>query len=273
MTTNLLKALLVLVERENFVVQTYRNLENRMNSQGESLEYFVKDAFCNSFGIRGTVRKHKEYTKHLSYIGNSNNPPDFMVRGGDACEVKKVKGLRGGINLNSSYPKDKLYRDNPQIQESCRQCEKWNVKDLIYAVGVVTGDSLKALLFVYGDCYAADKKIYESARERVISGVKGADIELSETRELGRANKVDPLGITTLRVRGMWQIESPFKVFREVGIGESENRVAAIMKREKYSSFPTHDRKALERLGAVRDSEVIDPNNPARLLRVKVVEF
>ena len=269
MVTNLLKALFNLAGTKKLVVREYRNLSNRMNSRGESLEYFVKDAFCNSFNLRGQVRKHKEYAKYLSYVGNSNNPPDFMVRSGDACEVKKIKSSDRSLHLNSSYPKDKLYCDNPLINNDCRKCEDWKVKDLIYVVGVVN-DSLESLLFVYGNCYVADKKIYETVREKVISGVKSANVELSETSELGRVNKVDPLGITTLRVRGMWQIESPFKVFREVGI---KKRITAIMERKKYSSFPAQDRKALEQLGVVRDGEVIDPNNPARLLKVKVVEF
>ena len=33
----------------------------------------------------------------------------------------------------------------------------------------------------------------------------------AETKELGRVNQVDPLGITNLRIRGMWQIETQEK--------------------------------------------------------------
>lgn len=39
------------------------------------------------------------------------------------------------------------------------------------------------------------------------------NISLTDTRELGKLNKVDPLGITYLRIRGMWGIENPFQVF------------------------------------------------------------
>ena len=37
--------------------------------------------------------------------------------------------------------------------------------------------------------------------------------ELADTNELARINNIDHLGITDLRVRGMWIIKSPFNYF------------------------------------------------------------
>ena len=51
------------------------------------------------------------------------------------------------------------------------------------------------------------------------------DVEFSETNELGRVNKVDPLGITYLRIRGMWGIENPIKVFNYVAPAEQNSEI------------------------------------------------
>lgn len=63
----------------------------------------------------------------FSYIGNQNNPPDSMLRNGDAIEVKKIESKKAALALNSSYPKAKLYADSPMINKECRECEKWLV--------------------------------------------------------------------------------------------------------------------------------------------------
>src|SRR5699024_11579610 len=61
------------------------------------------------------------------------------------------------------------------------------------------------LWFVYGDCYCADKSYYERIADTIKDGVSSIpDVDFGETKELGRVNKVDPLGITYLRIRGMW---------------------------------------------------------------------
>ncbi len=55
--------------------------------------------------------------------------------------------------------------------------------------------------------------IYQTIKSRIKQGVETIEgVEFTETKELGKIKKVDPLGITDLRVRGMWHIQSPFKV-------------------------------------------------------------
>jgi len=50
-----------------------------------------------------------------------------------------------------------------------------------------------------------------------------ADIEFSQTKELGRVNRVDPLGITNLRIQGMWH--------------EGKFSLVCIMRTEKFKTF------------------------------------
>lgn len=275
MGTNILKALLSLRNVTDFSLSTHYGSTNRMNNMGIALEYFVKDVFCNSLDVRNISDKNRRHSNYLSYIGNANNPPDFMIREGDAVEVKKIINPRSGLALNSSYPKHKLYRDNPLITDICRQCEEWKVKDIIYAVGVVQENSVGSLWFVYGDCYAADKNIYERIRTGVVDGINSIEgVEFSITRELGRVNRVDPLGITYLRIRGMWGIENPTRVFDYLTDGWNEiPRIVSLMREEKYNSFPQDDRSALEQLNIVDDVQIRNPDNPAAFLVAKIIKF
>lgn len=183
---------------------------------GDALEHFIKDSFANSYGLdeADAMRAHSET---FAYLGNQNNPPEAILRGGDAIEVKKIESSTSALALNSSYPKAKIYRDSTMLTTACKACDggEWDEKDLIFAVGVVKNEEIKQLCFVYGEDYAASREIYERIRTQIKNGVlEIPDIEFAETNELGRVNHVDPLGITYLRLRGMWHIENPFRVFR-----------------------------------------------------------
>lgn len=280
--TNILQALKNLSENSitDISARYQVNGRNRANNMGEALEAYVKDLFCNTFNIQNEVEKNRVYSEKFSYIGNQNNPPDLMIANGDAIEVKKIESVGSQIALNSSYPKDKLYSDGPMITQDCRECENWREKDIIYIVGAMQQDKLKALWFVYGDCYAASKDIYERIKNKISEGVNSLpDVEFSETKELGRVNKVDPLGITYLRIRGMWGIDNPLHVFDYITNidGDNDLTVNAIMLSEKYNSFPEVDRQAIESITldnfTISNIEIKSPNNPARLLRAKLIKF
>lgn len=280
--TNILQALKNLTENSvtDISARYQANGRNRANNMGEALEAYVKDLFCNTFNIQNEAEKNRVYSEKFSYIGNQNNPPDLMIANGDAIEVKKIESFGSQIALNSSYPKDKLYSGSPMITQDCRECENWREKDIIYIVGAMQQEKLKALWFIYGDCYAANKDIYERIKNKISEGVNSLpDVEFSETKELGRVNKVDPLGITYLRIRGMWGIDNPLHVFDYItNIDEdSEFTVNAIMLTEKYNSFPESDRLAIESITldnfTISDIEIKSPNNPARLLSAKLIKF
>ncbi|NCS31925.1 NgoPII family restriction endonuclease [bacterium] len=280
METNLLIAIANLVRNPITNLVSHYRSSNRINNMGDALEFYIKDLFCNSLEVNDLEKKNEIYSKFFSYIGNQNNPPDIIIKQGDAIEVKKIESLRSGIALNSSYPKDKLYSDSPMITTACRNCEDWREKDLVYVIGVSNDNKLKALWLVYGNCYSASKEVYERVRDKISNGVNELqDVEFSETNELGRVNKVDPLGITYLRIRGMWGIENPIKVFNYVAPVEqnSEFFVNAILLKEKYLSFPENDRKNLEELVgdnfSIKDIKIKSPNNPAKLLEAKLLSF
>ena len=279
MNTNLLIALKNIVDKPITSLVSHYSSSNRMNNMGEALELYVKDIFCNALEIETLTQKNEIFSNYFSYIGNQNNPPDLMIKGGDAIEVKKLESLNSGIALNSSYPKNKLYSDSAMITKACRECEEWTEKDLLYVVGVTKNDVLKSLWFVYGDCYAASSEIYERIRTKISSGLRElADVEFAETNELGRVNRVDPLGITYLRIRGMWHIENPNKVFDYIAeTNVADFTVNALILKSKYDSFPVEDRQAIESIKiddfSIKDVSIKSPDNPAKLLDAKLISF
>ena len=74
------------------------------------------------------------------------------------------------------------------------------------------------------------------------------DVELAETNELGRVNRVDPLGITNLRIRGMWQIQNPIRVFDYLHTTGDTFELIAVIPTSKYNSFPTDSKNKIENL-------------------------
>ncbi len=278
-TTNVLVALRNIIENNNNeLLQEYsKYTDNRANTIGDALEFYLKDAFCNAFDMEFSG-KDKQYSKYLSYLGNKNNPPDFIVKNSIAVEVKKVNWSKKSfpaIALNSSYPKDKLYSDSTLINKECRDCEseEWEVKEMFYAIGSVSGNSVKELWLVDGECYCADNSSYERIKNLIKNGVESTNgVEFTKTNELGKIKKIDPLGITDLRIRGMWNIEHPRKVFDYLikdELKESRFKIYCLMLKNKYQLLNDEDKKLLiNRSDLVNLSEVKikNPNNPAKFI-------
>jgi len=253
----------------------------RINAVGEQLEFYVKDAICGSFALTQQDKEIK-YRQVFSLLGNQNNPPDAIIRGGDAFEIKKIQSLAASIALNSSPPKDRLHRDDPRVTDACRRCEggNWETKEMFYVVGSTQGSSIGHLFFVHGRCYSAERNVYERIAIPLKKGIDELVTTLgiegsSETVELGRINRVDPLGITNLRVRGMWMIENPVKVFHAIYPIDSKKTfsVAALMLKAKFESFPPQDVEAIKddhRIQA-RTVNIKNPNNPAELLDAELI--
>lgn len=247
---------------------------------GESLEMFVKDLFAGSYNVCEPNQRNTLHTKAFSYLGSQSNPPDAILRCGDAIEIKKIESIGSSLALNSSYPKRHLLSSDPMISNACRACEEWDAKDIIYSVGVVLNRRLRALAMVYGDLYCADADTYTRIKQHIKDGVEQIeDIEFAPTRELGRVNRVDPLGITYLRVRGMWGIENPFTLFRDLYSIEPDGTfdLLVLIGREKYLSLD--NRQRLEILSehtkglSLIDAKVREPNNPAQLRDVKLITY
>lgn len=272
--SNVLKALLnIKHNRIDQIISDYKGL-NRINNVGDALERYIQDAFADSFKVDDQQR-HVYLSKTFSYLGNSNNPPDIILSNGDAIEVKKVSSKRSSIALNSSYPKNKLYSDDSRITQACRSCENWQSKDIIYIIGVAEQNTtIKNLFFIYGNCFAANKNVYERITNTIsneVTNIPGVDF--TETNEIGKVKKIDPLGITDLRIRGMWHTESLYKTFSYIDniSPTSEQFINVILLESKFKSFPIDDIKALEDSDyfAINDIKIKDPDNPAKLIDAK----
>jgi len=254
------------------------SITNRANHMGEALEFFMKDALCGTLIESNAQKKRDEYSKNFCYLGNQNNPPDIMIKeGGDAIEVKKINGTRfNDLALNSSYPKAKIYSNSPMITNACATCETWTERDIIYAVGQVENNKLKFLALVYGDCYCADAEIYENVKKKITEGINKTGLEFSKTKELGRVNKVDPLGITNLRIRGMWTIKNPLSVFTEYfGNSGKEMNIYLVLKKEKYNTLNKKDKELIEKDKdfKIKDIKIPNPSNPAKQLNAIAISY
>lgn len=247
---------------------------NRANIAGDGLEQYVKDAFAGTFGMADN-EKLIRWNQVFSYLGNNSNPPDIMLKDGDAIEVKKIESDNSALALNSSYPKQKLRSNSSMISQACREAESWTEKDMIYVVGVVKNNCLKHLCMVYGLDYCADESCYARLKSKIKERVEQIEnIEFTETKELGHINKVDPLGITYMRVRGMWGINNPWRVFNYIYNRPAQRRFSlmCIINETKWNSF--NNVGILDDTGANVESVLIkNPDNPAQLRKAKLISY
>ncbi len=275
METNILKAIYNLKKYSNNNFEEIYRGKNRANVMGEALEYYVKDLFCDSLREKTVEEKDKAYSKYFSYIGNQNNPPDFIISKGDVVEVEKVEGI-GVIALNSLYPKSKLHSESDMITQACKDCEQWKIKDIIYSIGTVSNSSLKLLWMIYGDCFVADRDVYEGIRSKISRGInKLSDIQSPYVEP----SIIDPLGITGFLLNSKCTIGNPMKIF-DYAVSVNQNAkfsVKTIMLEEKYLSFPKEDRLKIENIVnknfTVKNIKIKSPNNPAKLMRAKLLNL
>jgi hypothetical protein len=276
--TNILEAIVNIANNPVVAIRNHYTGRNRANNVGEALEMFVKDAFANTIQEQDEQVKNTRFSQVFSWLGNQNHPPDIMIRQGDAIEVKKTQSANSDLALNSSYPKSNIQSVSNMITQECRTCENWTEKDLIYCVGHTSDDSIKSLWMVYGNIYAAKHETYQVIKQKITDGINEIpNVELAETNELGRVNRVDPLGITNLRIRGMWQIQNPRRVFNYLHTTGDTFELVAVIPTNKYNSFPNESKLKIENLGnpnlTIQDVKVKDPNNPANLIDAKFILY
>lgn len=275
--TNILEAIINISKLEDFNIDEVILGNNRVVNMGEGLESFVKNAFSGAFGVDDKNEKNKIYNQYFSYEGSKRTPPDLMLRGGDALEVKKTETLTTELQLNSSHPKTKLFSNSTLINNYCRTCEDWEIKDFIYVIGhLPKSNYLSSLWFVHGEIYAADESIYIDLKNSVSELLETSDdLSFSPTNEIGRINAVDPLKITNLRVRGMWLLQPPYKAFDYVHAYDKTAtfQTIAILSTEKYLSYSSISREKIEadRNITIKDIKVNNPNNPVDLIDAKLI--
>jgi len=278
--SNIIKAFINIVNKYKININNMTEGNNRANNMGEGLETYIKDIFAETTNETDAQKRLEKLEEIYSYQGNKNNPPDLILKNSDAIEIKKLESKNSAIALNSSYPKAKLYADSSMITNACKVCEEWDVKDMLYAVGYTNQSILKSLWLVYGDCFCADKETYERIKNTISNGINTIpDVEFTNTKELGKVKKVDPLGITDLRIRGMWHIDNPNKTFSYIYTYDDtkEFQLICLMKKDKYDSLPNNDKEAIENIDnvniEVKDVKIKNPNNPVRLIDAKLLVF
>jgi len=282
--TDILQAITTLVNHPlpNLLDHYRSKSQNRINAVGDALEAYIKDIFANTINEADPECTTNKYNQVFSWQGRQNNPPDLIIRGGDAIEVKKIGTIGSQIALNSSFPKAKLFANDPMISADCRKCEAWIEKDLVYAIGVTKDKKLNLLWLIYGDCYAASQDYYTRIKKIIATGISGIeDVDFSQTKELGRVNQVDPLEITYLRIRGMWGIKNPLDVYNYLNLYDSKAtfQVIAIMKETKYLSLPIVSRNTLESLvNSNRDlsvnlQNIKSPDNPEQVIPARIINY
>lgn len=274
--SNIIQAIINIANEPIIQLKESYASRNTINNIGQALEIYIQDVFANTVSEPDSQKRNTRINEVFSYLGNQNNPPDIILKNGDAIEVKKIQSKGSAIALNSSYPKNKLYSDDSKITDACRNCENWTSKDIVYAIGVTDDKSLKHLWLVYGDCYAASREIYTRIGDSIKRGIKEIeDIEFAETKELGRVNRVDPLGITNLRIRGMWHIDNPLKVYSDYYQADETKAfsLACIMREDKFYSFDAKEIESLSKHNniAIKDIKIKYPNNPAKLINAKLI--
>lgn len=179
-------------------------------------------------------------------------------------DTRKLDKVRDGLdryidrtNIVGSYENEKFYKIR------IVRCNKFDIE------------------CVYGLDYCASEETYTKIKTKIKDGVEAIHgVEFSETKELGRVNKVDPLGITYLRVRGMWGMENPWTVFKyayEKNL-EKEFNFFAIINEEKYADFSKEDRKEFEDFVSNSDLtmtkiKIKNPDNPAILNGAYIITY
>lgn len=277
---NILDAVMNIKKYEIYVMPNSKYNGNKINLQGDSLEKYIRNIFAG-INIKTTEEEKKEMIKNtFSYLGNSNNPPDLMLKNGEAIEIKKKESIGGHISLNSSFPKDKLYNSDPKITDSCRNCENWKEKNMIYCIGTVDRKQaeLNSILFIYGNLFCASKDTYEKINRTIKNGIKEInEVIFTETKELGKIKNIDPLGFADLRIRGMWNIKNPNTCLEDVEIKNTDKtNICLLLPKQTYDNY--ENKGIFENFCESNNLEIkkvktMNPNNPAQFIDAIKVEY
>ena len=278
--TDILKAINNISKLENCNIEEVVLSSNRAVSMGEGLESFVKNAFADTFKTENQNEKNILFSEIFSYEGSKRTPPDLMLKNGDAFEVKKMEALNSEIQLNSSHPKAKLFKSSSLLNFHCKNCEIWEEKNFYYIIGHVPkgNNVLSSIWFIDGSLYAADEEVYTSIKDSLSNVLKNSnEFDFSKTNEIGRINYVDPLKITNLRIRGMWLLQPPYKVFDYLKLYDynANFQSIALISNENYFNYSEKNRKLIENNSKISITKVFvkNPNNPIQLIESKLIIF
>ena len=290
---NIINAIMSLVEQQEFAIKPVQCPKNIANQLGVSFEAYGKMLFAGINAGSDEAECAKLLEEEFSHLGEQNNPPDAIIRGGDAIEFKKLESDSSCMPLNSSFPKHDLRSDSPFITEACRRAERWDRKDILYVVGVIKKGYLNRMWMVYGSEYCASAETYLGLRNPLQTVVRDKISELGKyvldesSKEPARVNEgIDPLNITRFRLRAMWEMQTPWMVFREEYQAviakhrkmwqSKEFEFVAIVGNQKWKTL--ENRKELEVMVANRTPglgiygiQVKNPDNVNQKVRAKMI--
>ena len=268
--SNILEALVNIVANKDYEIKEYTTGNNRAQNMGEAFEQYVLDAYCNSFEINEKDERLKKHQAVFSFLGSKSKLPDAIVKRAEALEIKKCS--ESTVQLNSSSPKHTLRANNSRVASSAKSCEteEWIEKEIIYCFGYIPNNNkLKSIWFVYGRIFCDLPEVYEEVANKIESNLEDLQDDGTDTNELGRINNVDNLKITFLRIRGMWVIQHPQKVFSKLtkGWGKNDFEVKALIPKTIFEDFPKSSKDKLYASSlSVEDVQLPDPTNRAKCI-------
>lgn len=250
-TTNTLVALKNILDRNSCRLTPIYRSNGSVNAAGDSLEFFIKDMFCTgASAYQFEEEKNIIYNQFLSWKGNSTNFPDFIIKNGPGVEPKKMNGIGApNLALNSSFPKAYIHPESQNLPPlgSIIEENEWQEKNIIYAVGNLNrnDEKLNRLWLAYGNTFIANENVYTDLTNNLKNTIEQLpSSEFAESKELGRILKLDPLKITNLRLRGMWELTNPEVVFQShLTLNEipvNATKINLIILETDYNSLDLH---------------------------------
>ena len=212
---------------------------NVVQANGVPFEDYIMNLFSDNLFEPNKRAYRRKIDETFSCLHATNYSPDYLIKSGDAIEVKKTERYANEYQFNSSYPKNKLFPDSPKLHPGAMKAETWSEKDMLYVFGVVPeGKRIALMSFIYGSEFAADRRFYEDIEKKISDAV--SSYESVDTNELGRLNGIDPLHLTSLRIRGMWLVKNPLKQIDGILDLEMSNSFSfvCLMDPKKYETDP-----------------------------------
>ncbi|MBN1617951.1 NgoPII family restriction endonuclease [Candidatus Dojkabacteria bacterium] len=247
----------------------------------QQMENYVKDAISGSFNSVKNKKPTERYNGVFSYIGNKNQPPDMIIQNGDAIVIKTIKTYKGSFTINNSPPKDRLMWNDPWIIKNCRRIDggQWNNKDLFYVIAWIEKRRMKYLNFIQGSCIFPEQKFYNKKihdlKNNIYNYLESEGLEANRTIALGKVTNIDPLGITNLRIKTVWRIKNPLKIFSDTFRYDNKREftLIALMLKNKFDTFPKKDIDAIvkDKQIEIEDVKIKNPNNPKSKIDAKLV--
>ena len=289
--SDVLQGLAHLIKHSNFQLPSLRGTSGPTSTPtGKPFEVYCKD-WLSLLPPNNIIQRETFYNNAFAYQGSANNPPDVMFKGGnkgDAFEFKKMESKSGALQLNSSFPKNLLHVTSPGLLDECIKCETWSQRNFYYVLGRIKkgNERVSTLWVVDGEFMATSHNVYEqifqSLKGSVNNFISANNLKNINSKELGRCRKIDPSDSTVLRIRSMWELESPQKTFQSlsgVKIDQNESVLHALIMEKKWNQYPVQSQNEITALIGTNGfsmsviNNIPDPKNPKNLLTGRLIRF